>query len=316
LDFAKYSSHWFCGGLWMAGKFIYTRSVSATYILYWMKDKLLIKVFTDPTCPFAYSAEPSRWRIKWLYGGQIKWETKMIVLYETEEDLKKKNFTPAMQAKKLRQLQEKYGMPFNTEERSRLAIPFLACKAYIAVKHNQSELAERFLRKLRIASMSGTMIDKAEIIIDIAGKIGIPPANLKTWMSQEVAETHLREDMAQARQPSQVALAMKNKLAANDGGYRYSAPTYQFIKKDSVVFELPGFWPTTTYEAVIPNIAPELVGQANPNSVTQVLEWANESLSTVEVAALTSGSIDETRQSLRKVAILDALGEDGFWSLK
>ena len=39
-----------------------------------------ITVFTDPACPFAFSAEPARWRLRWHYGDQLSWSTRMIVL--------------------------------------------------------------------------------------------------------------------------------------------------------------------------------------------------------------------------------------------
>ena len=39
-----------------------------------------ITEFTDPACPWAYSAEPFRHRIDWLYEGRIEWEPRMVVL--------------------------------------------------------------------------------------------------------------------------------------------------------------------------------------------------------------------------------------------
>jgi hypothetical protein len=36
--------------------------------------------FTDPACPFAFSAEPVRMRLRWHYGDQLVWRTRMIVL--------------------------------------------------------------------------------------------------------------------------------------------------------------------------------------------------------------------------------------------
>jgi hypothetical protein len=32
-----------------------------------------ITEFTDPGCPFAWSAEPARRRLQWLYGEQLEW---------------------------------------------------------------------------------------------------------------------------------------------------------------------------------------------------------------------------------------------------
>ncbi len=42
--------------------------------------RLEIIHFTDPACPFAFSAEPIRLRLRWHYGDQLIWRTRMIVL--------------------------------------------------------------------------------------------------------------------------------------------------------------------------------------------------------------------------------------------
>ena len=39
-----------------------------------------ITEFTDPGCPWAYSAEPIRRRLDWLYGDQVEWDIRMVVL--------------------------------------------------------------------------------------------------------------------------------------------------------------------------------------------------------------------------------------------
>ena len=48
---------------------------------------VLIRHFTDPSCPFAFSAERQRLRLLWLYGEQIDWELHVVVLTETAPDL-------------------------------------------------------------------------------------------------------------------------------------------------------------------------------------------------------------------------------------
>jgi predicted DsbA family dithiol-disulfide isomerase len=39
-----------------------------------------VELFTDPACPFAFSAEPARLRLRWHYGDGLRWRTTMIVL--------------------------------------------------------------------------------------------------------------------------------------------------------------------------------------------------------------------------------------------
>ena len=41
---------------------------------------LEISLFTDPACPFAFSAEPVRRRLRRHYGGGLVWTVRMIVL--------------------------------------------------------------------------------------------------------------------------------------------------------------------------------------------------------------------------------------------
>jgi hypothetical protein len=38
--------------------------------------ELQITEFTDPACPFAWSAEPQRRRLEWLYGNQLGWDVR------------------------------------------------------------------------------------------------------------------------------------------------------------------------------------------------------------------------------------------------
>lgn len=56
---------------------------------------LTITEYTDPGCPFAWSAEPSRWRLRWLYGDQLEWRLRMIGLAEDGAVYEEKGFTAA-----------------------------------------------------------------------------------------------------------------------------------------------------------------------------------------------------------------------------
>ena len=43
-----------------------------------MTATIEIELFTDPACPFAFSAEPVRRRLRWLYGDALSWRPRMI----------------------------------------------------------------------------------------------------------------------------------------------------------------------------------------------------------------------------------------------
>ena len=60
---------------------------------------VVITDYTDPGCPWAYSAEPFRWRIMWLYGDSIEWRRRMVVLAEDPDEYIDKGVTPSIMAK-------------------------------------------------------------------------------------------------------------------------------------------------------------------------------------------------------------------------
>ena len=54
-----------------------------------MAGEIQITLFTDPACPFAFSAEPVRLALRWRYGDGLQWRLRMIVLtLEPGEDEK------------------------------------------------------------------------------------------------------------------------------------------------------------------------------------------------------------------------------------
>ncbi len=57
-----------------------------------------ITEYTDPACPWAYSAEPFRRRLDWLYGERLEWRVSLVVLSESPDDYAARGFTPAMLA--------------------------------------------------------------------------------------------------------------------------------------------------------------------------------------------------------------------------
>ena len=43
---------------------------------------VLITEYTDPACPWAFSAEPFRLRLDWLYGDRLEWQVRMVAATE------------------------------------------------------------------------------------------------------------------------------------------------------------------------------------------------------------------------------------------
>jgi hypothetical protein len=65
----------------------------------------------------------------------------------------------------------------------------------------------------------------------------------------------------------------------------------------------------------IANLAPEATRREDPSSVREVLEWADEPLATVEVAAVCGISLEDARAELGAVAEEEHIGFEGLWHL-
>jgi predicted DsbA family dithiol-disulfide isomerase len=276
---------------------------------------LVINDFTDPACPFAFSAEPARLKLRWLYGDQIEWRPRMVVLSESPRDYEAKGFTPERQQQALSEIQAKYGMPIETRLRPRMMATVHACRAVVAARLRAPEKEEALLRRLRIHTMGGELIDEPGVIALAAREAGIEPMSIfRAEENDPSVEVALREDMAAARAPSAAAVALQHKLApAGELGFRYTCPSYEISRIGGgwPRFDVPGFQPVEVYEAAIANLAPELERRPLAESAEDVLVWAGEQLAAAEVAAIRGVSIAEAETELAAVA--EQRG--GWWSL-
>lgn len=276
-----------------------------------------VREFTDPGCPFAFSAEPALWRLRWLYGDGLAWERRMVVLSESPEDYDRRGFTVEKQSAGLKELQARYGMPIDSRLRPRMTATAPACRAIVAARLRAPEREWLLLRAFRVRHMAGEMIDERPVIDAAARDAGIDPRELRRWLADPAVEATLREDIARARRPSSASLAQVHKLAStDDGGRRYTCPSFEFTGPDGRRIDSPGFQPVEVYEAAIANLAPELERCDPPGSADEVLAWAGVPLATAEVAAVMGVEPADARAELARVAREAPVGPDGYWSLR
>ena len=275
-----------------------------------------VREFTDPVCPFAFSAEPAILRLRWLFGDGLEWETRMVVLSEKPEDYLAKGLTPEKQSEGLKGLQAKYGMPIDWRLRPRMTGSIHACRAVVATRLHQPDAERGVLRAFRVRHMAGEMIDEQPTIAAAARDAGIDPHDLERWIEDPDVEVALRGDMTLARRPSSASLAQVHKLApTGDGGSRYTCPSFELTGPDGRRVDIPGFQPVEVYEAAIANLAPDLERRPAPESVEELLAWAEVPLATVEVAAVMGIEPTEARAELARIAHEAPVGPDGYWSL-
>jgi predicted DsbA family dithiol-disulfide isomerase len=274
-----------------------------------------ITEFTDPACPFAYSAEPVRARLRWLYGEHIDFDARMVVLSETPQEYLDKGFTPARQSESFKRLAREYGMPIDTRERPRMAASLPACRAVVAARVH-SERAWFLLRALRIRHFSGELLDEPATIAGAAADAGLDPEELESWTREHAVDHRLREDMALAREPLPAARVLDDRLANWSGGRRYTCPSYEIARRsDGARIVVPGFQPFAAYDVVTANLVPDTPRREPPADVGEVLEWALVPIATKEVAAVMDVELLDARELfVRAGAVEHRVGTDGFWT--
>ena len=274
-----------------------------------MRAALTIEHFTDPACPFAFSHEPIRYRLRWDYGEQLVWRTRMIVLtLEPGEAEKLAEGAPG--------LQRRYGMPIDPAPYPRTASSEPACRAVVATRLHAPGSEEPLLRRLRVRTMAGGLLDDPELIAGAARDIGIDPDELTRWCATEQAERTLQEDIAAARAPTASAVALDHKLGGPSDERRYTAPSYEITDGGGKSFSLPGFNPVEAYEAALANLAPHAVRRPKPSTVEEVLTWADEPLATAEVVGVMRQDEQTVRSALGRVAVPLPTGADAYWLLE
>jgi predicted DsbA family dithiol-disulfide isomerase len=276
-----------------------------------------ITEYTDPGCPWAYSAEPIRRRLSWLYGDELSWELRMVVLADRPEEYLDRGFTPERQADSYRQISHDHGMPIDTRQRSRMAATRPACRAVVAVRRHAPELAWPLLRCLRVHNFAGdALLDEPEMLVLAATTSGLEPAELERWLDDADLEEELERDMRAAREPLPAARVLDHKLANWSGGRRYTCPTYEITRlSDGVTIAVPGFQPFAVYDVLLANLVPGTDRRPAAQTVEEVLAWAGTPLATAEVAAVTEMERADARERLGRVAVERHVGADGFWTL-
>src|SRR5689334_12742097 len=135
-----------------------------------------VTLFTDPACPFAFSAEPARIRLRWHYGAQLAWSTRMIVLtLEPGEAERLAEGAP--------NLQRVHGMPIDPAPYERPASSEPACRAVVAARLHAPDRADALLRRLRVRVMQNGLLDDPVLIAGAAADAGLDPDELARWCS-------------------------------------------------------------------------------------------------------------------------------------
>ena len=111
-------------------------------------SRVRVTHFTDPGCPWAWSASPALAQLRWRYGDQLEWRHVMIGLTEFGSVYEERGYTGPGQARGYRNFRWR-GMPFSTEPRERVHGTWPMCRVVVATRRLNPEREYAVFRALQ-----------------------------------------------------------------------------------------------------------------------------------------------------------------------
>jgi 2-hydroxychromene-2-carboxylate isomerase len=281
-------------------------------------------LYSDPACPWAYSATPALTALRWRYRDQLDWRLVTIGLRDETGTLAASGYTPARQATGSRRFRERYGMPFAAAPRARLVASGRACRAIVATRlaHPGREFAA--LRALAWGWFTtGLLLDEDEAIAAALQDVqGIDAAAVVAALDSPAVSEAYAADKAEARSAGGGPTEFQGKAAVSDGLVRFTAPSVVF-ESDGRRLEAGGFQPLEAYDVLLANLDPTMRRAGPPDGPLALLEHFSEGLCTQEVATMLADNLIDVDRGAGEDALLalvaegratrSALGNDAIW---
>lgn len=287
---------------------------------------MLATLFTDPGCPWGYSANPDLTVLRWRYGHALRWQVVMIGLAESGQRYVDAGYTPERMVAGYADFRVRFGMPFQAAPRSHVTGTGRACRAVVATRLQAPEHEWAALRALQLHWFTTDALldeDDAALTAALATVDGLDAAAVVAAIETKATEDAYQRDRAHARTAAGSATSYQGKSANTDGAERFTAPSVVFTTGTGQTLEAGGFQSLAVYDACIANLDRTLPRRDPAGSALEVLQAFPEGVTTQEVAAVLAPSLvppDRSRAEHQLLELFAAgqarrtpLGDDALW---
>src|SRR5215213_2719564 len=163
-------------------------------------SSLQVTHFSDPGCPWAWSASPALAALKWRYGDQLEWRHVMIGLTETGSVC---------------------------EPREKVHGTWPMCRVVVATRRLQPEQEYAVFRALQFAQFTSTAFleDDRQLRDAIGWLPDVDADRIIAAAHDPETEALFEQDRDEARTAAGGATEFQGKSANTDGRVRYTAPS-------------------------------------------------------------------------------------------
>lgn len=286
---------------------------------------MLATLFTDPGCPWGYSANPDFTVLRWRYGQALRWKVVLIGLAETGERYVNAGYTPERMVAGYAGYRRRFGMPFNAAPRARVTGTGRACRAVVAARLQNPDLEWAALRALQFAwfTTDALLDDDARIAAALEQVEGLEVPALIASLDEQATEDAYQVDRAHARTAAGGATSYQGKSANTDGAERFTAPSVLFTTGTGRTLEAGGFQSLAVYDTCIANLDRTLPRRGPAESALEVLQAFPGGVTTYEVAAVLAPPLTDPDRAAAEAQLLDVfaagharrtpLGDDALW---
>lgn len=266
--------------------------------------------FSDPGCPWAYSAMSAHTTLRWRYGEQLRWTLVMIGLTEDAAQYAARGYTPTRSAIGYERFR-RFGMPFQITPKPRLSATSPACRAVVATRLAATALEYAAFRALQFAQFTttGTLDDPETLRSALADVDGLDADAVVGRIDDAEVIAAYESDRARARVAAGSPTEFQGRAANTDGAVRYTAPSLLFDAAGGRRLEAGGFQPIEAYDVVVANLDPTLERRPPAGDPLEVLSEFPYALTTAEVAAVMAEHLEAPDPVAVEAALIAATGE-------
>jgi len=267
--------------------------------------------FTDPGCPWAYSATPAHTTLRWRYGDGLRWTLVTIGLSEDAAAYAARGYTPTRSAVDWRTTFQRYGMPFAFTPKASLSATAPGCRTIVATRLDAPEQEQAALRALQFAQFTttGVLEDPAMLRDALNAVDGLDADAIVGRIDDRDVVAAYEEDRARARTAAGSPTEFQGRSANTDGAVRYTAPSLVFETADGRRLEAGGFQPIEAYDVLVANLDQTLDRRPPPQDPVDALAAFPYPLATAEVAAIMTTHLGMADVAATEAALIGAVGD-------
>jgi 2-hydroxychromene-2-carboxylate isomerase len=292
-----------------------------------MSNEIAVTEFTDPGCPFAYSAAPDLAVLRWRYREQLRWRIVTIGLAEDPQRYIDAGYTPTRSVIGALEFRRRYGMPFLSEPRARVVATTRACRAIVAARLLDPAREYEVLRALQFGWFTTKLLldEDSDIAKALERVEGLDVGAIVAAIDEQDTIEAYESDKSETRTAEGGPTHFQGKARQTDGPVRFSAPSLVFETRDSRRLEAGGFQSIGAYDVLVANLDPTLERHAPPEDPLDALRLFPAGLVTQEVAAIMAQNNQEPDRLAAERALIEltgegavrrsALGDDALWQI-